>query len=379
MAACPPMRPMLTAMLAAALLLPATASAGPGDPPVEAVLPADGAVLPVNDDGIETRYTCPEPYHVTSPAEFPTFGGRENYGVWFATNPALGSDGRLLQANLVAISGPDEVQDNDIPAGQCRASMLDRDNVPESTPGTYYWQAWRLCLDCPGEYETSAVRSFRLTAAGSAARLAVKPPARAYRGFPFVIGLTTEGLDASTQVAVQVKRKGRWSTVAKAGATGRTADVAVSLPRRYKAGRYPLRATAGVGSETLRSGAKRFEVRKAKGWSTSGRTDGAWSGKAKGLPVSFTVSGKGRTIKAGRFQLTLLCPTPGNVSPFTIQIADAPLPRAKVAPDGSFVFAGVVQGAASFVRGRIRGRTASGVADMTLGTCTGGAAFSASR
>ena len=171
--------------------------------------------------------------------------------------------------------------------------------APQSTPGTYYWQAWRLCLACPGDYETGPVRSFRLTAAGSAAKLAVKPPARAYRGFPFAVALTSTGLDASTDVAVQVKRKGAWGTVGTAAATGRTADVAISLPRRYRAGRYPMRATARVGSETLASGAKRLRVRKAKGWSTSDRTDGKWTGKAKGLPVSFRVSGGGRTIKAG--------------------------------------------------------------------------------
>jgi hypothetical protein len=373
------MRQILTAMLAAALLLPATASAGPGDPPVEAVFPDDGAVLPVNPEGIETRYTCPEPYHVTSPDTFPTFGDRAEYGVHFATSPDLGSDGRLLQSNVVGISGPDQVQDNDIPIGQCRAYMLDSGAHPETTPGTYYWQAWRLCLDCPGDYETSAVRSFRLTAAGSGVRLAVKPPARAYRGFPFVVGLTSTGLDASTDVAVQVKRKGAWGTVGTAAATGRTADVAISLPGRYRAGRYPIRATARVGSETLAGGTKRLRLRKARGWSTSGRQDGKWTGKASGLPVSFRVSGGGRTIKAGRFQLTLLCPTPGMINPFTIQIADAPLSRARIAPDGSFVFADVIQGHASFVRGRIRGTSASGAADLSLGTCTGGAEFSAKR
>jgi hypothetical protein len=91
------------------------------------------------------------------------------------------------------------------------------------------------------------------------------------------------------------------------------------------------------------------------------------------------VAGGGRTVRAGRFQLTLLCPTPGMASPFTTQIADAPLPRARIAPDGSFVFAGVVSGAASFVQGRIRGARASGSASLSLGTCTGGARFTARR
>ena len=98
---------VLMAMLAVVLLLPAPALAGPGDPPVEPVLPADGAVLPTNADGIEVRYVCPEPYHITSPDTFPVFGDRKDYGVHFAASPELGSDGRLLQSNLVAIAGPD--------------------------------------------------------------------------------------------------------------------------------------------------------------------------------------------------------------------------------------------------------------------------------
>jgi hypothetical protein len=254
--------------------------------------------------------------------------------------------------------------------------MADRDNQPELTPGTYYWQAWRTCLECPGGYETTAVRSFRLTAAGSGVRLSLTPPARAYKGFPFVARLTAEGLAGA--VAIQVRGKGAWRTVGRLGA-GTTGDLAVTLPRSLKPGRYRIRASAQAGTETVASPARRLRLRKAKGWSTSARQDGAWSGKAAGLPVSFTVSRRGRRVAAGRFQLTLLCPTPGMVGQFTTQIADAPLPRTRIAPDGSFVFAGTVRGHAAFVRGRIRGGSATGRAALTLGPCTGAADFRAAR
>ena len=46
---------LLTAIALATLALPAAALAAPEDPPVESVQPADGAVLPVNADGIEVR------------------------------------------------------------------------------------------------------------------------------------------------------------------------------------------------------------------------------------------------------------------------------------------------------------------------------------
>ena len=343
------------------------------------MLPADGAVLPTNPDGIEVRYSCPEPYRSAGESPFIVFGDRSDYGVYFATSPALGTDGRLSQANLVAISGSDEVQDNDIPVGQCRGFMADPGERPQTKPGTYYWQAWRTCLACPGDHETGPVRSFRLTAAGSGAKLAVKAPRRAYRGFPFVVSVSSTGLDAGAPVTLQVKRGGRWRRLSKLTAMGRTDDAAVLLPKRVRAGRYRLRAQALIGDETLTSASRSVRLRKTAGWTTSRRQDGRWEGKAAGLPVGFRVSGRGRRIRAGRFRLTLLCPTGGMLNPFTIQIADAPLPRARIAPDGSFVFAGVVSRSASFVHGRIRGRAASGSASLSIGVCTGSARFRATQ
>ena len=119
------MRALLIAIAIAALALPATARAAPEDPPVESVQPAEGAVLPVNADGIEVRYTCPEPYRARASRRSSRSATATDYGVYFATSPALGNDGRLSQANLVAISGSDAVQDNDIPVGQCRGFMAD--------------------------------------------------------------------------------------------------------------------------------------------------------------------------------------------------------------------------------------------------------------
>jgi hypothetical protein len=190
--------------------------------------------------------------------------------------------------------------------------------------------------------------------------------------------VTTKGIDTGADVAVQLQRGGSWRTISHAGADGRTSEVAIRLPRSVKPGKYGLRARAKVGDETLTSPVRRLRVRKAAGWKTSRRQDGRWKGKASGLPVAFRVSGGGRTIRAGTFQLALLCPQAGT-NPFTTQIADAPLPRAKIAPDGSFVFAGVVSKHASFVHGRIQGRRAKGKASLSLGVCSGSASFKAKR
>ena len=176
-----------------------------------------------------------------------------------------------------------------------------------------------------------------------------------------------------------MERGAGWSTVGRLTATGGELEVAVQLPRALRPGRKRLRVTAQVGDETVTSPARALRLRKAKGWTTSDRQDGRWTGTASGLPVEFRVSGDGRTVRAGRFQLTLLCPTPGMANPFTTQIADAPLTRAKIAPDGSFVFAAVVRGHASFIHGRIRGSRATGSARLSLGPCTGSADFTAKR
>ncbi len=366
------------AVVGLALGFASPALAQPGDDPIQSVAPVDGVVLPVSAGGIEVRYTCPS-YRVAGEGLFSTPGSRQDYGVRFATTPALGNDGRLLQSNLVALAGPDLVQDNDIPVGQCRGFMLDPDAKPQSRPGTYYWQASRICVDCSGGYESGPVRSFRLTAAGSGVKLGLGAPGTVYRGYAFVVDLRTKGLPNGTRVALQLRRGGRLKTFDRSRSVGSSSTLAVRLPRRSRPGAYRLRATARVGSETVVSATRRLKLRPDRRRTTSGRQDGRWVGRSGRLPVRFGVARRGREIRAGRFRVALLCPTPGFVNPFTIQLADAPVPRAPVAPDGSFVFAGVVRGSAALVSGRLRGRRASGRAELSLGTCTGGGRVSARR
>src|SRR5829696_2634889 len=160
----------------------ASSAAAQGNPPFEALLPTDGAALPVNPDGVELRYSCPL-YIVAGEPPFATYGDRNEYGTVVATRPEVGNDGRLLQSNWIDLPPSDDVQDTDLPADVCRAFFAE-DNW-HLTPGTYYWQAYRLCLACPGDHEATPVRSFRLTASGSGTRLSVKLPRRAYGGIPF--------------------------------------------------------------------------------------------------------------------------------------------------------------------------------------------------
>jgi hypothetical protein len=359
---------MLALTMVVALLVGAAPAAGmPGDPPVTAVFPEDGAAVPINPAGIEVRYTCPEAYRISGEPPFAVYGGRKDYGVHFASSPELGNDGRLLESNLIDRAGDDPIQDNDIPLGQCRAYLTDG-----IAPGIVYWQAWRLCLDCPGGYETSAVRSMRLTTAGSRLRVAARWPRVAYAGYPFHVSVTSSGIPAGAAVELQARRGARWRRIGRINLGADAGDGPALLAR----GSHRVRAVVRIGSEVVASATTRLKVRRARGWKTSRRQDGLW--RHRGV-VQFRVSGGGRVISDGRFQLSLLCPTPGMVNPFTTMVADAPLSRARIAPDGSFAWAGVIKGHVTYVHGRIRGNRASGRVRLSLRTCTGGGAWKARR
>jgi hypothetical protein len=76
----------------------------------------------------------------------------------------------------------------------------------------------------------------------------------------------------------------------------------------------------------------------------------------------------------------MLCPTPGMTSPFTTQIGTTAIARIRIAPDGSFLGTATRSGAAMRVRGRLSGtRSSGGRVEMSLGGCSGNAAFSAAR
>ena len=326
--------------------------------------------MPLNPNGIEVRYTCPEAYIIAGEPPFATYGGRDDYGVDFASAPALGNDGRLLQSNVIDRAGSDVIQDNDIPVGQCRGHL-----TRATGPGVVYWQAWRLCLACPGSYETAEVRSMRLTTSGSGLRIAAKWPRTAYARYPFHVSVTSSGIRAGTTVELQARRGTRWRKIATITLAADAGDGPAVLAR----GRHQVRAIVRAGSEEIASPTRTINVRAATGWRTSRRHDGQWRDRPTGGTVGFRVSGGGRVISNGRFQLSLLCPTPGMVSPFTTIIADAPLSRARIAPDGSFAWAGVISSHATYVHGRIQGNRASGRARLSLRTCSGSGAWTARR
>jgi hypothetical protein len=274
---------------------------------------------------------------------------------------------------VVGIAGPDSVQDQDLTADQCRGYLYDSTARPQETPGTYYWQAFRICTGCPGGYESGPVQSFTLTLAGSSVGLTLKAPGQVYRGYAAVAMLTTTGLATGQPVSVQGRSAGGWKTVGRGTVT---ADQAV-VPFKAPKGTTSLRAVyAASATEVVASAERSVKVLEPKKWPKAKTWAGKWKGSVSvssqdDSTASFKVAGNPSVLRKGTFRLTLLCPNPVGPSPTTIQIADAIVPRAPVAPDGSFVATVADSQHAILLYGRLLGRKATGTVTMSLGTCSG--------
>jgi hypothetical protein len=150
----------------------------------------------------------------------------------------------------------------------------------------------------------------------------------------------------------------------------------VTLPR----GDHQLRAVATIGSQRIDGAAARVTVRRAARRQTGARDDGAYRGRVVGSrSVRLRIVGDGRGVRSFKAFVPMLCPsvTQGQ---FTTQIGTATISRARIAPDGSFVAASTPRsGTAIRTRGRLRGRKVTGRVELSVGSCTGNAAYSASR
>jgi hypothetical protein len=358
---------VLTLAGALALLAAPTATALPGDPGFEPLTPADGATLPVDPGGIGVTFTCPV-YRKFTTGDFSLYGGPVDYGVSFSTSSALGPDGRL--ADLVAIQPGSATV-----GGNCASAMSPGGaERPQETPGTYYWQVWRLCTGCQGSYETGPVRSFTLR---SGAKVRVGSPGKAYAGYPLLVPVTAAGAPNGAKVTLQRKQGRGWRAVGSDAVVGERAEPIVELPR----GTVRLRAVVRIGGQSVTSPVRGVAVARAAGWSTGSGDDGAYAGRAGGeRSVRLRVTDGGRSIKGFKAYVAMLCPsvTPGQ---FTTQIGTAATGRVRIAPDGRFVAATAPgRKTAIGVRGRLRrGAIVGGRVELSVGTCTGSVAYSARR
>ena len=176
-------------LLAALLTLApaATAQALPDDPQPEVIAPADGAEVPVDPDGIAVSFTCPV-YGVFMSGDFKFPGGPKDYGVSMSSSPAIGPDGRLVDPLSL-----NQAQADPAAEGRCIGGLGAGGSPPrpQETPGTYYWQVWRLCTGCDPDYETAPVRRIVLR---STAALTLRKPGKVFAGYPVIVVLRVPGL-----------------------------------------------------------------------------------------------------------------------------------------------------------------------------------------
>lgn len=356
---------VLIVATAMALTLPAAAYAMPGDAPITTVSPVNGATVTARAAGIDVIYGCPV---YTNIASLPNGGGRRQYGVRFSRSTAVDSTGRL--SNAIAASGPDYFAD-DLPEDRCRATMAAAAS-PQTTPGTYYWQAHRLCSDCVGGYEVGPISRFTVTLAGPGVTLGLTAPKRAYAGYPFMSTVGAAKLPNGVRVVIQTKRAGVWR---KVGA-GTVLKGVAKAPTTLRIGDRGLRATVNAGGgRSIRSTVRAIAVVKAVSWTSGTRWVGGWIGSqtsgSSPANVSWSVVNGGRTMRDVKVRLTATCPSATAPGGFTIQILTVTATSVRIAPNGGFVYAETASSHAVLFFGTLSGLRASGTMKASLGTCVG--------
>ena len=143
----------------------------------------------------------------------------------------------------------------------------------QETPGTYYWQVWRICTGCEGDYEVGPVR--RLTLRSPVAPK-LKAPGRAYAGYAFFVTAQAAGVPDGTTAVVQRRSGSKWRSAGTATVLGGEAEAAIVLPR----GAQRVRVSLAIGDQQVTSAARSVKVRRARGWSTGPRDTGRYKGKA---------------------------------------------------------------------------------------------------
>ncbi len=343
------------------------AAALPGDAPFGPTSPAPDASVPVDPDGIPVTFSCPVYRSTDLGTGFVVFGGASDYGVGMSSSPAVGADGRL--ADMVALATGSGDQNVGCSALLGAGGSPPR---PQETPGVYWWQVWRICTGCPGGYETGPVQKLALRSAAYPTVGAWRP----FAGYPALVKITVAGVPDGSDVRVERAAGARWVGVGEGTALGGGAEAVVTLPR----GRQRVRAAVTIGGAVVAGPERVVVVRPATApRTTRASQDGAYRGTIRNRSVTLRIAAGGREVRDVRAFVPMLCPgvTAGT---FTTQIGTLRIPKARIAPDGSFVRAAVVGGDTSFrVRGRLAGARVTGRVEMSLGPCVGNAAYTVRR
>ena len=135
------------------------------------------------------------------------------------------------------------------------------------------------------------------------ARLSLRPPARVYGGFKFILPLRLSGVPDRTRVSVEYRSGARWRPAGSTIALGERGDASVVLP----VGRTRLRATVRLGAETVRSRPVGLTVRRARRWRTRARDDGRYAMRPGGQRTKrLRVTRGGRELRGFEAEVPLL-------------------------------------------------------------------------
>jgi hypothetical protein len=113
------------------------------------------------------------------------------------------------------------------------------------------------------------------------------------------------------------------------------------------------------------------------GWLASAYSPGAYRGKSEGADLKLKVAAGGRQVRGFQTEVTMFCVGP-TIPDNHLMIGEAPVKRAKIAPDGRF-YARDKHGSSTVIElsGRVHNGRVKGRVELTVGTCDGTADFSA--
>ena len=244
----------------------------------------------------------------------------------------------------------------------------------QDLPGAYYWQVARSCVACPGGYEVGPVRRLVLR---TTAQLSLRPPARVYGGFKFILPLRLSGVPDRTRVSVEYRSGDRWRPAGAAIALGERGDASVVLP----VGRTRLRAIVKLGAETVTSRPAALTVRRARRWRTGARDDGRYvmrPGGQRTKRLRVTRGGRGCAGSKRRSRCSARRSFP--VLPFTTETGYAAVGPIRIAPDGSFLGVSTAKSTSIRVRGTLQDRRIhAGEVELSVEHCSGSLEFTARR
>jgi hypothetical protein len=316
----------------------------------------------VNPDGIPVTFGCPV-YTKYRTGELTLPGGPKDYGLSMSTSRALGADGRLADPVALVSGGSATPPEGD----QCAWSLGAGGSVrPQEIAGTYYWQAWRFCTGCESGYETGRVRTLTLTAN---AQLAVKPPKTLYAGYPFILPVAATGVANFTALTVL---KSGGAKIGSGTVTSESASPTVTLG----AGTTRIHAAVTLGAQTVTSPEVGVKAVKAKAWKTKATGDGAYKGTRSS---KLEVAKRGREIRSLSVSVAMLCPTPGWSASSRPRSGPRPSRRPRSRPTAASSAWRPRRTRRCGCAGSCGRKLSGGVAELSVGTCSGTARFTAKR